>query len=246
MKADKIMKAIGNVDDCYITEAMEYRVKKKPVWLWKAAVAACLCIAIIGGAFTVDAYAKDLKYYKEIVATRGIVLVNPSENPPQVNRYCSYNGYNGDTPRLLYMATLTTDRTRYTVDDYIYVTIRIENLAQYSLEFLLSDDRHGIVTSFFNNVDDHTIELYDATFSPYDITSDNYSKSRIVLNPGEFYTQTICFSAKYVSKQPGYRPVEADQILPAGIYEGTFMISSNAPGMCILRVPIEIVDTPSA
>ena len=241
MKADKIMNAIGNVDDRYITEAMEYKVKKKPIWLFKAAVTACLCIAILGGVFTVDAYAKDLKHYKEIVDTRGIIMVNPSENPPQVDRYCHYNGFNGDTPRLLYMVTVMTDKTRYTVDDYVYVTITIENLANYSLEFLMVDERHGVAYAHFHKTDDYTIELYDATFNPLDITSESYSKPRIILSPGEFYTQTIRFSAKYMSRQPGYRPVEAEKTLPTGIYEGTFMVVANGSS-AYLGIPIEIID----
>lgn len=242
MKAEMISEALGEIDERYVIQAMEFKRKTKRVHFLRAAMAACLCIGIICGVFTVDAYAKDLKYYKEIVDTRGISLINPSENPPQVVRDCAYNGYNGDTPRLLYMVTLTTDKTRYTVDDYIYVTVTIENLAQYSLEFLVGDDRHGVVTSFFNKADDDTIELYDATFNSFDITTESYSKPRIILSPGEFYTQTLRFSAKYMCRQPGYKPVEADVTLPTGIYEGTFFIHSNSPHMAMLDIAIEIID----
>lgn len=49
MRADELMDAIGQVDDNLIQDAKQSRRKKRPSWIkWSSAVAACLCLVVIG------------------------------------------------------------------------------------------------------------------------------------------------------------------------------------------------------
>lgn len=50
MKAAEFSAALGDVKDAYIQEALTYK-PKKTIYFVRAAVAACLCIAILGGLF---------------------------------------------------------------------------------------------------------------------------------------------------------------------------------------------------
>ena len=51
MKAAEFAGALGDVKEQYIQEALTYKPKKKAIYFVRAAVAACLCIAILGGVF---------------------------------------------------------------------------------------------------------------------------------------------------------------------------------------------------
>ena len=50
MNEKKLLEAVGEVNDSYVEEAAGYRKSRKaPLWLRWGAVAACLCIAVLGG-----------------------------------------------------------------------------------------------------------------------------------------------------------------------------------------------------
>lgn len=50
MNGKKLLEAVGEVNDSYVEEAAGYRKSRKaPLWLRWGAVAACLCIAVLGG-----------------------------------------------------------------------------------------------------------------------------------------------------------------------------------------------------
>lgn len=50
MNEKKLLEAVGEVNDSYVEEAAEYRKSRKaPLWLRWGAVAACLCVAVLGG-----------------------------------------------------------------------------------------------------------------------------------------------------------------------------------------------------
>lgn len=238
MKADKIMNAIGNVDDRYITEAMEYKVKKKPIWLLKAAVAACLCIAILGGGLAFTAVAKERDYYKSKVTSVG--LIDQGDNPAQIakthaERMDSLTSTKG------YVLTVTTDKTNYTVDEYIYVTARIENISDVELVFDAINGRYGIFMVSSYSAEYAQTKLYDASYNRYDIDSNSFAKDEnqeIALKPGEYFSQTFCFSAKYISKEPDRRPVEADEVLPYGMYVISIQTRSARCGLTDIRIPV--------
>lgn len=68
MKAAEFSRALWDVKDEYIQEALTYKPKKKTVYFLLAAVAACLCIAILGGVFfykpeRMMTFAAELEYY---------------------------------------------------------------------------------------------------------------------------------------------------------------------------------------
>lgn len=50
MNEKKMLEAVGEVNDSYVEEAAGYRKSRKaPLWLRWGAVAACLCVAVLGG-----------------------------------------------------------------------------------------------------------------------------------------------------------------------------------------------------
>ena len=50
MNEKKLLEAVGEVNDSYVEEAAGYRKSRKaPLWLRWGAVAACLCVAVLGG-----------------------------------------------------------------------------------------------------------------------------------------------------------------------------------------------------
>lgn len=63
MKAAELSAALWDVKDAYIQEALTYKPNKKTVYFLRAAVAACLCIAILGGVFTRFDKAEELDFY---------------------------------------------------------------------------------------------------------------------------------------------------------------------------------------
>ncbi|WP_262395044.1 hypothetical protein [Youxingia wuxianensis] len=51
MNSKKFSEAMNEIDDKYVDEAIQYKKKKpqKPIWIKWGAMAACLCLVIIGG-----------------------------------------------------------------------------------------------------------------------------------------------------------------------------------------------------
>ena len=47
MKSDELLDAIGEARDEYVQKVRDYR-KKKPLWVKRLAVAACLCFVLFG------------------------------------------------------------------------------------------------------------------------------------------------------------------------------------------------------
>jgi len=248
MKADKIMNAIGNVDDRYITEAMEYKVKKKPIWLFKAAVAACLCIAILGEGLAIASMASELRTYKKYeddapLAT-GVDTIDQKDNPAQIAKR-SYARVGSLTSEKGVDLTVTTDKTRYTVDEFIYVTVRVDNVSDVFCKFYVTNERFGIFNVSSFHEEDIFTGLYDTSRNPYDIDA-NSEIYQIELAPGEYYSQEFRFSAKYISRQPDWKPIEAKETLPLGVYYLEFLLWPNISTAGNLRIAVEIVDTPSS
>jgi hypothetical protein len=87
-------------------------------------------------------------------------------------------------------------------------------------------------------------KLYDASYNRYDIDSDSFENDevkRITLAPGEYYSQTFRFSAKYISRQPDCKPAEADQVLPYGMYVISIQAVDLRCGVATVRIPVTFV-----
>ncbi len=48
MTNEKLYEVLGDINEKYVKEAREYRKAKKPVWLKWGAMAACLCLVVVG------------------------------------------------------------------------------------------------------------------------------------------------------------------------------------------------------
>ena len=48
MTNEKLYELLGDINEKHVKEAREYRKAKKPVWLKWCAVAACLCLVLVG------------------------------------------------------------------------------------------------------------------------------------------------------------------------------------------------------
>jgi len=72
MKAAEFSAALGDVKDAYIQEALTYK-PKKTIYFVRAAVAACLCIAILGGLFAHFYPAEEKVFSFDKVLTKGFV-----------------------------------------------------------------------------------------------------------------------------------------------------------------------------
>ena len=48
MTNEKLYEVLGDINEKYVNEAREYRKAKKPVWVKWGAMAACLCLVVVG------------------------------------------------------------------------------------------------------------------------------------------------------------------------------------------------------
>ena len=48
MTNEKLYEVLGDINEKHVNEAREYRKAKKPVWLKWGAMAACLCLVVVG------------------------------------------------------------------------------------------------------------------------------------------------------------------------------------------------------
>ncbi len=78
MKAAEFSAALGDVKDAYIQETLTYKPKKKRIYFVRAAVAACLCIAILGGVLAYYKPDEKLDFYTALEKCVGNDVVMPN------------------------------------------------------------------------------------------------------------------------------------------------------------------------